>query len=184
LKTKQRLSANKVRQVTKRQKAVPSERDGPRGNSAAPQIAIEIQRRSQAKRPRNSCFGCGPDNAEGMKLRFEIDDENRLVRGSFRLPGRYEGPPAHAHGGIIAVLMDEAMGKLNRPENIVALTAEMTVEYLRPVPLRKKITVEARPTDHNGRNYWRECSIRDADGNLLARGKGRFVKVADRVAPR
>ena len=157
--------------------------DGARGNSAAPQIALEIQRRARLKRPKNFCFGCGKDNAEGMKLKFEIDDENRLVRGSFRLPGRYEGPPAHAHGGIIAVLMDEAMGKLNRPENIVALTAEMTVEYLRPVPLRKKITVEARPTDHHGRNYWRECTIRDTDGILLARGKGRFVKVADRVVP-
>ena len=155
--------------------------DGARGNSAAPQIALEIQRRAQAKRPKNFCFGCGKDNAEGMKLRFVIDDENRLVHGSFRLPGRYEGPPAHAHGGIVALLMDEAMGKLSRPENVVALTAEMTVEYLRPVPLRKKITVEARATNHNGRNYWRECTIRDADGNLLARGKGRFVKVADRV---
>ncbi|MGH9786002.1 MAG: PaaI family thioesterase, partial [Terriglobia bacterium] len=159
--------------------ATSAPRDG-----AGARIGREIQRRSQARRPKNSCFGCGKDNPEGMKLQFLIDDANRLVRGSFRLPARYEGPPAHAHGGIIAVLMDEAMGKLNRPENIVALTAEMTVEYLRPVPLRKKITVEARPTDHNGRNYWRECSIRDAHGTLLARGKGRFVKVADRIAPR
>lgn len=156
----------------------------PKTTPSGTQIGREMQRRAQAKRPKNHCFGCGKDNAEGMKLRFEIDDANRLVRGSFRLPGRYEGPPAHAHGGIIAVLMDEAMGKLNRPENIVALTAEMTVEYLRPVPLRKKITVEARPTEHNGRSYWRECSIRDAHGTLLARGKGRFVKVADRIAPR
>ena len=151
------------------------------GRSSGTRLGLEIQRRSQAKRPKNFCFGCGKDNAEGMKLEFVIDDENRRVHGSFRLPGRYEGPPDHAHGGIVALLMDEAMGKLSRPENIVALTAEMTVEYLRPVPLRKKITIEARPTDHHGRNYWRECSIRDADGHLLARGKGRFVKVADRV---
>jgi uncharacterized protein (TIGR00369 family) len=116
-----------------------------------------------------------------MKLKFVIDDANRLVRGSFRLPGRYEGPPSHVHGGIIALLVDEAMGKLNRPENIIALTAEMTIEYLRPVPLRKKIVVEARPMEHNGRNYWRECSIRDEHGALLARAKGRFVKVAERV---
>jgi uncharacterized protein (TIGR00369 family) len=146
-------------------------------------IALEIERRARRKRPKNFCFGCGKDNAQGMKLKFEIDDENRLVRGSFRLTGRYEGPPAHAHGGIIAVLIDEAMGKLNRPENIVALTAEMTVEYLRPVPLRKKIAIEARPTNHNGRHYWRECTIRDEHGTLLARGKGRFVKVAERIVP-
>jgi len=155
--------------------------------SGAPQsaagITMEIQRRAGLKRPRNRCFGCGKDNAGGMKLKFVIDDENRRVHGSFRLPGRYEGPPAHAHGGIVALLIDEAMGKLNRPENIVALTAEMSIHYVRPVPLRKKITIEAHPTEHNGRNYWRECTIRDEHGNLLARGKGRFVKVADRIAP-
>ena len=149
----------------------------------APQIARELERRSRWKRPRNFCFGCGKDNAQGMKLKFVIDDENRRVHGSFRLPGRYEGPPAHVHGGIIALLIDEAMGKLNRPEQIVALTAEMSIQYVRPVPLRKKITIEAHPTEHNGRNYWRECTIRDEHGNLLARGKGRFVKVADRIAP-
>ena len=156
--------------------------------STAPQsaagITMEIQRRAGLKRPRNRCFGCGKDNAGGMKLKFVIDDENRRVHGSFRLPGRYEGPPAHAHGGIVALLIDEAMGKLNRPENIVALTAEMSIHYVRPVPLRKKITIEAHPTEHNGRNYWRECTIRDAEGHLLARGKGRFVKVADRKAPK
>lgn len=150
----------------------------------APQIAAEIHRRARQKRPRNFCFGCGKDNSAGMKLKFVIDDEHRRVHGTFRLPLRYEGPPAHVHGGIIALLMDEAMGKLNRPEQIVALTAEMSVHYVRPVPLRKKITIEAHPTEHNGRNYWRECTIRDEQGNLLARGKGRFVKVADRVAPR
>ena len=144
---------------------------------------MEIQRRARQKRPKNFCFGCGKNNPQGMKLKFVIDDQNRRVHGTFRLPDRYEGPPAHVHGGIIALLVDEAMGKLNRPEQIVALTAEMTVEYLRPVPLRKKITIEARPTNHNGRSYWRECTIRDESGSLLARGKGRFVKVADRIPP-
>ncbi len=149
----------------------------------APQIAREIQRRARLKRPKNFCFGCGKDNARGMKLKFVIDDENHRVYGSFRLLGRYEGPPAHVHGGIVALLIDEAMGKLNRSENIVALTAEMSIQYVRPVPLRKKIKIEAHPVEDNGRNYWRECTIRDEHGNLLARGKSRFVKVADRIAP-
>ena len=48
---------------------------GPAGkNSAAPQIALEIQRRARLQRPKNFCFGCGKDNAEGMKLKFVIDD--------------------------------------------------------------------------------------------------------------
>ena len=149
----------------------------------AAQIVRETQRRARLKRPKNCCFGCGKDNAHGMKLKFLIDDENRRVYGSFRLLARYEGPPGHAHGGIVALLIDEAMGKLNRPDSIVALTAEMSIRYVRPVPVRKKITIEAHPVEDNGRNYWRECTIHDEHGNLLASGKGRFVKVADRIAP-
>lgn len=162
----------------------PSNPGGAHPIGGAPQIAQELHRRARLKRPKNLCFGCGKDNADGMKLKFVIDDADRRVHGTFRLAGRYEGPPKHVHGGVIALLMDEAMGKLNRPENIVALTAEMSIHYLRPVPLRKKILIEAHPTEHNGRNYWRECTIRDEHGNLLVRGKGRFVKVADRIAPR
>jgi uncharacterized protein (TIGR00369 family) len=169
--------------VVSRPTALDPSPDGAGRIGGAPQIARELERRARLKRPKNRCFGCGKDNAEGMKLQFVIDDENRRVHGTFRLPGRYEGPPAHVHGGIIALLIDEAMGKLNRPEEIVALTAEMSIQYVRPVPLRKKITIEAYPTEHNGRNYWRECTIRDEAGRLLARGKGRFVKVADRIAP-
>jgi len=100
-----------------------------------------------------------------------------------RMPGRYQGSRKVLHGGIVALLLDEAMGKFNRLDEIVAPTAELSVEYLRPVPVGRKILVEARRIRQQGRNYWREGTIADADGKLLARGKGRFVKVADYVAP-
>ncbi len=132
------------------------------------------------KPKKNACFLCGPDNPGGMKLKFSILEDQAVVRGSFALPNRYQGSAARAHGGIIASLVDEAMGKLNKIDGIVAPTAELSVEYLRPVPLRKKITVEACRAEQNGRNYWRQCTIHDADGNLLVRGRGRFVKIADR----
>jgi acyl-coenzyme A thioesterase PaaI-like protein len=65
-------------------------------------------------------------------------------------------------------------------DGVVALTAELTVEYLKPVPLGRKIMVEARPAKQTGRNYWRECTIRDSEGTLLVRSRGRFVKIAVR----
>ena len=129
---------------------------------------------------RNFCYICGADNPQGMRLKFSVDSEEAIVRGAFSLAHRYQGPPSSAHGGVIASLVDEAMGKLNRVDGIVALTAEITVEYLRLVPLGRKILVEARPSEHRGRNYWRECTIHDAKGKLLVRGRGRFVKVAVR----
>jgi uncharacterized protein (TIGR00369 family) len=132
---------------------------------------------------RNYCFGCGPYNTAGMHLHFRLDGDEPVARGVFRLPGRYQGSHKVLHGGIVALLLDEAMGKFNRLEEIVAPTAELSVEYLRPVPVGRKIVVEARRIRQQGRNYWRECTIQDEAGKLLARGKGRFVKVADREAP-
>ena len=79
--------------------------------------------------PINQCFGCGPDNPDGMHLRFVYDEPARRVRCKFRLSHRYWGPPKHAHGGIIATILDEAMGKVNKFRQVIAVTSEMTVNY-------------------------------------------------------
>ena len=118
-----------------------------------------------------------------MRLKFSVDPEKWIVEGTFNIAHRYQGPPSFVHGGVIAVLVDEAMGKLNRLDGIVAMTAEMTVRYVRPVPLARKIQVKAWPLRHRGRNYWRECTIHDSQGKLLVQSKGRFVKVAVRGDP-
>ena len=139
-----------------------------------------MKKKATVQIPRNFCFVCGNDNTQGMRLKFTIDPKGPLVRGVFMIAHRYVGPPKGVHGGIVATIVDEAMGKLNRLEGVIALTAEMTVQYLQIVPLGRKIIVEARPLERKGRNYWRECTISDARGKILVRGKGRFVKVADR----
>jgi uncharacterized protein (TIGR00369 family) len=118
-----------------------------------------------------------------MHLKFGVEGADPVVRGSFRVPTRYQGSRKVMHGGIVALLLDEAMGKLNRVEAIVAPTAELSVQYLRPVPVGQKILVSARRTRQEGRNYWREGSIEDESGKLLARGRGRFVKIADATPP-
>ena len=137
--------------------------------------------------PRNYCFGCGASNAKGMHLKFRVDGHTdgaeAIVRGAFRVPSQFQGSRKVLHGGIVALLLDEAMGKFNKLDSIVAPTAELSVEYLRPVPVGRKILVEAKRVRTEGRNYWRECVIQDDEGKLLARGKGRFVKIADSPTP-
>jgi uncharacterized protein (TIGR00369 family) len=125
--------------------------------------------------PTNKCFGCGGDNAGGMKLTFEQDNENRKIVGRFVLGERYQGGAGFAHGGIIALLLDEAMGKVRRFREVRAVTAELSVEYLKPVAVDKEIVVEGRETEMNGRNLFMSGEIRSENGDVLARGKGRFV---------
>jgi uncharacterized protein (TIGR00369 family) len=128
-------------------------------------------------KPTNHCFGCGAANTAGMKLAFELDLDARRSRGSFVLGPNYAGGGGFAHGGIIAVVLDEAMGKLSRLADESAVTAEMNIEYKKPVPIDKPIFVEGWQEEMKGRNRFRVAEIHDQQGNLLARGKGRFVIV-------
>jgi uncharacterized protein (TIGR00369 family) len=128
--------------------------------------------------PANKCFGCGGANESGMKLAFEQDNANRRIIGRFILGDRYQGGAGFAHGGIIATLLDEAMGKVCRFREVRAVTAELTVEYLKPVRVDQEITVEGSEADQQGRNLFLVGEIRDPVGQLLARGKGRFVVIA------
>jgi uncharacterized protein (TIGR00369 family) len=123
----------------------------------------------------NACFVCGGANSRGMYLAFEQDDAARRIRGRFQLSSDYQGATGFIHGGIIATLLDEVMSKANRFRKARAVTAELTVEYLRPVLVGADLLVEGWETDVKGRNLYLQGEIRDAHGNLLARGRGRFV---------
>jgi len=125
--------------------------------------------------PANCCYVCGGANARGMKLTFEQDDAHRKIRGRFRLAADFQGGRGYLHGGIIALLLDEAMGKLNRFRDVRAVTAELTIEYFKPVPVEQEILVEAGEVEQKGRNLFHAAEIRDVEGQVLARGRGRFV---------
>jgi len=131
--------------------------------------------------PTNKCFGCGGDNDRSMLLAFEQDNVNRRIVGKFTLGPRYQGGGGMLHGGIIAVLLDEAMGKSCRFRNARAVTAEMNIDFVKPIRVDQEITVEAFETAHRGRNLFQWAEIRDAEGVLLARGRARFVILGEKA---
>jgi uncharacterized protein (TIGR00369 family) len=129
------------------------------------------------KLQKNYCFVCGKDNPDSMKLRFTYDEERDCFVCRFRLGKRYTGPPGHAHGGIIATILDEAMGKVNKLRHVVAVTSEMTVNYLKPVPLRQPLRVESREVKVKGRKHINMAEILNEKGDVLARSQGLFIAI-------
>jgi uncharacterized protein (TIGR00369 family) len=129
------------------------------------------------KPTKNYCFACGPDNPDGMHLQFTLDEERRTFVCHFSLPKRYTGPPGHCHGGIIATILDDAMGKANKLRNVVAVTKEMTIEYLKPVPLEKPLRVEGKEVSVHGRQHINMAEIMNEEGEVLARGRGVFIAI-------
>lgn len=126
---------------------------------------------------KNHCFACGPDNPDGMHLKFKFDQKGGHAVCRFRLPLRFQGPPGHAHGGIIATILDEAMGKVNKLRSVIAVTKTMEVEYLKLVPLRKSLIVEGHESSVRGRKHVNVAQILNEKGEVLARSRGLFIAI-------
>ena len=135
----------------------------------------------------NGCFGCGDDNTAGLHLQFFVDDEQRVLC-RVNLARQFQGPPGHAHGGIIATMLDEAMSKANRHRNIVAMTRHMSIDYLRPVPLETDLVLEGWSERDggsvSGRKHQCSAEIRDASGTVLATATGIFIEITAEVLRR
>jgi uncharacterized protein (TIGR00369 family) len=126
---------------------------------------------------KNFCFACGKDNSQGMRMKFTFDEAHNCFVSRFRLGKRYTGPPGHTHGGIIATILDEAMGKVNKLRQVVALTKQITVDYLKPVPLNQPLRVESRERSVRGRRHINVAEILNEKDEVLARGRGLFISV-------
>jgi uncharacterized protein (TIGR00369 family) len=133
----------------------------------------EVQQRTYG----NHCFGCGPENETGLQLKFKLNEETERFVCKFKLPARFEGPPSHAHGGIIATILDEAMGKVSKLRNIIAVTGQMAVTYIRPVPLNQPLITEGWEVSVRGREHSRVAEIRNTKGEVLAQSTGVFIEI-------
>ena len=127
----------------------------------------------------NRCFGCGPANPIGLHLEFLLAEDATVVCFA-TIPDTYEGPPGYVHGGMIATLLDETMSKSLRTLGIEAMTRQMEVDYLRPVPSGAPIRLEGRLTRSEGRKNWTEARILNAGGTVLAHSKGLFIEIRAR----
>ena len=128
----------------------------------------------------NHCFGCGSQNPHGLHLHFVIQhsDPNAIsATAKIQLGAAFQGPPGCVHGGIIATMLDEAMSKLNRPLDVIAMTRHMEVDYLRPVRLGDMLTIIGQHVRREGKKIFHSAEITGPDGRVLARGKALFIVI-------
>lgn len=124
----------------------------------------------------NHCFGCGQTNPAGLKLEFTKISEGTVFTDAV-ISNNYEGPPGYLHGGIIATILDEAMSKANRSRGVTAMTRQMQVDYLLPVPSGSPIRIEGEVTKTEGRKHWTEARVKNPEGITFARATGLFIAI-------
>ena len=122
----------------------------------------------------HDCFVCGESNVAGLRVRF-IRQQDRVVS---RVMARKEhcGFRGVVHGGVLTALIDETMGWAPAyAKRRMAVTAEITVRFLKPVPPDTMLVVTGR-FKADRRFYWEtEGDISGEDGTVYVTATAKFV---------
>lgn len=129
----------------------------------------------ERRRAASNCFGCGDLNPRGLKLAFRREGDAAIAE--LDPDPLYCGYPGLMHGGLVATLLDEAMGWAAYGEGVWTMTARMQVRFRRPVPLTRRLRVIGRVTKRRERLVQVRAELRDDDGTLLADGEGSLFRV-------
>jgi uncharacterized protein (TIGR00369 family) len=123
----------------------------------------------------HGCFGCGERNPIGLKLAFFREGE--AVEAEFIPCPHHEGYVGMVHGGIIGALLDEAMSWAVIAGGRLAVTAQMTLRFRRPVRVGEPVRVRGEVADDGGRTVQARAVLLDSDGAVLAEASGTYVRV-------
>jgi len=142
----------------------------------------------QDQLPDNHCYGCGPDNPKGFRIKSYYDGEVSRCRFQPR-PEHSAGPEQFVYGGLIASLIDcHSVGtsmaafyeKEGRPigegEPIWCVTGRLAVNYLKPTPIDRPIDLEAVVEELGERKAKIRCKV-TSEGEATAEGEVLAIRV-------
>jgi acyl-coenzyme A thioesterase PaaI-like protein len=135
--------------------------------------------------PQNACWGCGPANPEGLRIRSFPKDEE--VIAEWKPQTKYEAFPGVLNGGIIGTLLDchcnwtaayNLMKSVGEDHPPCTVTAEYAVKLLRPTPSNGPVWLSARIAELTDDRATVEGTL-SAAGKVCATCRGVFVAVKE-----
>lgn len=122
-----------------------------------------------------NCIACGDRNPRSLRLSFIADDADG-VRALVPARAEWQGYPGILHGGLIATVLDAAMTHCLFHHDIAAVTADLRVRYVGPVPADALLEVSARILSGNLRLHRLRAEIA-VEGAIAAWAEGKFIPV-------
>lgn len=117
------------------------------------------------------CFGCCPDNHEGLKMEFYEEGDEILC---FWCPQHHhQGWTNVLHGGIEATLLDEICGwVLFRKLQCSGVTSKLDVRYLKPILVTEpQLTLRAHLVETKRNLAMIEAQIENAAGEVCTKAE-------------
>jgi len=128
-------------------------------------------------RDNNMCFACGKDNPIGLKLNFELVEDN-IVEAVFSPDKTHQGYGGIMHGGLVTTLLDESMAKVLELSKIAAVTGEINVKFKKAVEIDQELKIKGIINDnYKNKLYYTEAYLYGEDEELLATAEAKFMKV-------
>lgn len=133
--------------------------------------------------PKNACFGCGPSNAKGLKVRSHPEGDR--VVAEWKPEPHHEAFPGVLNGGIIGALLDchsnwtaawHLMNQAKEDHPPCTVTAEYAIKLLRPTPTDEPVRLVARVVSSTADRATISAEL-TAGGKVCATCRGTFVAV-------
>lgn len=154
--------------------------------AAAPFVIPEGPSLQERHMPEGRCFGCGPANGKGLRIRsFPRHGQSDELICTWTADLHHEAFENVVNGGILGALLDchsnwAAAWHIFRRDQLsawpVTVTADFHVKLRRPTPRDRPLHLRAHVVAGEGKKVTVEASV-EADGQVTATCTGTFVQV-------
>lgn len=148
-------------------------------------MATATQSLQERYAPQNRCFGCGPSNPKGLRIRsFPEGDE---VVCEWRPEAHHLAFENVLNGGICGALLDchsnwtaahHLMQKQGSSAPPYTVTSDFHVQLRRPTPMDVPLQLRAHVVDSSDDRATVEATL-EANGKVTATCRGTFVAVKE-----
>lgn len=115
-------------------------------------------------------FVSGDQTGNRFRMNYFRDCDSHLVARVWFGPVT-EGPPAHAHGGSIAAVLDEVLGLAAWAAGHEIVVANLNVNFRNLLPIKTVVQVTTRVVSAQGRKVVVHGDVCSLDGVVYATGE-------------
>ncbi len=128
------------------------------------------------------CFVCGRHNPAGLYMQFYDNGEDEVM-SDYTVPARYQSYPGIVHGGILASMLDEVIGRVAMigDHHHFMVSVRLQVLYRHPVPVETALIIRGRIVRLRGRLGKAQGEIILPDGKVSCEAAITLADIPDEL---